>query len=155
MCRRTPQQTYTPQRFSFTGCHEIHKLVLSLLYDYFYDGSPLLLLTTSGEEHQVTGEEAGGGVDRLAVQEVDHVTHCVSRSEEGFEVQTAHCYWILVWERAGKQTNTGNDYLAVVCLHQPVRFEFTDKNGIASFFYPFQHLSEVVLISIYILFWFM
>lgn len=58
--------------------------------------SPQSTLTTSGEEHQVTREEAGGGADRPAVQEVDHVAHCVSRSEEGLKVHAAKGYRVLV-----------------------------------------------------------
>lgn len=57
----------------------------------------VLQLTTTRQKYQVTREEARGGTDRLAVQEVDHVAHCVSRSEEGFKVQTAKCYRVLVW----------------------------------------------------------
>lgn len=71
---------------------------MSVLYDYFYGSRSL---TASWEEHQVTREEAGGGVDPPAIKEVDHVAHCVSRSEEGLKVHTANGYRVLVWERAG------------------------------------------------------
>lgn len=72
---------------------------------YFYVIIPLEVvhdqLTTSCKEHQVTREEAGGGSNLPAIQEVDHVTHRVSRSEESLKVQTAKSNGVPVGERAG------------------------------------------------------
>lgn len=58
-------------------------------------------LTTSRKEHEVAGEEAGGGSHRPAIQEIDHVTHRVSRGEKSLEVQTAECNGVPVGKRAG------------------------------------------------------
>lgn len=57
-------------------------------------------LTTSSKEHQVTREEAGRGSNRLAIQEIDHVTNRVSRGEESLKVQTPECNGVPVGERA-------------------------------------------------------
>lgn len=57
-------------------------------------------LTTSWEEHQVTREEAGRGSYCPPIQEVDHVTHRVPRSEQSLKVHAAERYWVPVRERA-------------------------------------------------------
>lgn len=59
-------------------------------------------LTTSRQEDQVSGEQAGGGADGWAVQEVDHVTDRVTRSEKSFEVHPTDFYRVFVREGAEK-----------------------------------------------------
>lgn len=62
--------------------------------------------TTPWEEHQVTREEAGGGSYRPPVQQVDHVSHRVARSEQSLKVHAAKCYWFPVGERADDKDRT-------------------------------------------------
>lgn len=73
--------------------------------------------TAPGQEHQVTREKTWGGTDWPAIQEVDHVAHCVSRSEEGLKVHTAHCYWVLVWERADETRRNTQHKCQHITIH--------------------------------------
>lgn len=56
-------------------------------------------LTTSREEYQIPWKQAAGATDHPAIEQVDHVTHCVPRCREGPEVQTSSkLYCVFVWK---------------------------------------------------------
>lgn len=60
----------------------------------------------------------------MAIQEVDHVAHSVSGSEEGLKVHAANCHSVLVGERAGntEQRHSGHVRTAPLCCSTPVPF---------------------------------
>lgn len=70
-------------------------------------------LTTAREEEQIPGEEAGGTLVGLPIQQVDQMALCVARSGQSPDLEPSHANYILMTQGTEKQGNSGEKVLVL------------------------------------------